>query len=104
MKLDRKKIDQAIKSGKLIPIEKIYKKFNKEDWEDIRKESLNIENSIEIRKIRLEKKLTQKELAEKIGTKREFVSRVENGHQNITFKTMLKIANALGKNLKISFE
>ncbi len=52
-------------------------------------------------KARQEKHLTQKELAEKVGTKQASIARLESGNYNPTFNFLQKIAAALGK--KISF-
>ena len=47
--------------------------------------------------------LTQKELAEKIGTRQSNVSRIENGNSNPSIGTLRRIAQATGKKLKVSF-
>jgi ribosome-binding protein aMBF1 (putative translation factor) len=47
--------------------------------------------------------LTQQELAEKIGTKKTMISRLENHAENVRLSTLQKIAHALQKELKISF-
>jgi transcriptional regulator with XRE-family HTH domain len=59
---------------------------------------------MEIVKLRKSKKISQSELAKKMKVKREFVSRIESGNQNITLATLLKIARATGKEFKFSFE
>jgi hypothetical protein len=48
--------------------------------------------------------LTQEELAEKMSAKQSMVARLEKGGQNITIKTLQRIAEATGTHLKISFE
>ena len=48
-----------------------------------------------IRKIRKQKKITQEQLADKIGVKRSVVSKYENGNVNITLEMIDKIALAL---------
>ena len=40
--------------------------------------------------------MTQQELADKIGTKKTAISRIENGQQNLTIDMLIKISNALG--------
>lgn len=55
-------------------------------------------------KYRLENNLTQKELADKIGTSHSAISRLESGQAVITFKTMKRIAEALGGRLVVGFE
>jgi len=51
---------------------------------------------------RIEKGLTQKELARKIGTKQSAVSRLESGTYNPTISFLEKVAEALDARLKIS--
>lgn len=53
---------------------------------------------------RLEKGLSQSQLAKLIGTQRSNISRIESGSQNLSFDMMIKIAEALGKNLNILLE
>ena len=55
-------------------------------------------------KYRLEHNLTQKELSDKIGTSHSAISRLESGQAVITFKTMKRIAEALGGRLVVGFE
>lgn len=45
---------------------------------------------------RKKQKMTQKDLAEKIGKKREYVSSLEKGQTDMQLSTFLRIANALG--------
>lgn len=54
-----------------------------------------------IRKKRTEKKLTQQELADKIGITRNYLSDVENGRYNPSFKTAIKFATFLGIDLNL---
>ena len=44
---------------------------------------------------RMEAGLSQQELANRIGTHKPNISRIESGQQNISLDTMLKIASAL---------
>ena len=50
---------------------------------------------------RLEKGLTQQELADLVGTKRSNISRMESGAQNISIDMFLKVADALGKDVSV---
>ncbi len=58
----------------------------------------------EIIRLRLEQGLSQKELADKINTKQSAISRLESGEYNPSIEFLTKVANALGKELKISFQ
>lgn len=46
--------------------------------------------------------LTQEQLADKIGAKKSFISRIENGHSDIQLSTLYKLIE-LGFGRKISF-
>ena len=51
---------------------------------------------------RIKAGMTQAELAEKIGTKKSFISRVENGHVDIQLSTLFRIFNGLGRRVSLS--
>jgi predicted transcriptional regulator len=55
----------------------------------------------EIIMARREKNLTQKGLAELVGTKQSNISRLESGNYNPTLDFLNKIAKAIGKELDI---
>ena len=46
--------------------------------------------------------LTQEQLAEKIGTKKSYISRVENGHADIQVSTLFKIFHGLGRRVSLT--
>ena len=50
----------------------------------------------EIKSARLEKGLSQKDLAEAIGTSQGVIARIESGRQNISYEMMLRLSRALG--------
>ncbi len=45
--------------------------------------------------------LTQAQLAEKIGTKKSYISRLENGHADVQLSTLFKIFQGLGKRVSL---
>ena len=55
----------------------------------------------QLRAERLKAGMTQEQLAAKIGTKKSYISRIENGHTDIQLSTLFKIFQGLGR--KISF-
>ena len=56
-----------------------------------------------LKEARQEAKLTQEELAQKIGTKKSYISRIERGQSDIQLSTFYKLIElGLGKNLNIS--
>ena len=48
--------------------------------------------------------LTQKQLAEKMGTAQANISRFENGNANPSLDFLQKMASCMGKTLHVSFE
>jgi DNA-binding XRE family transcriptional regulator len=55
----------------------------------------------EIIMARKEKNLTQKDLAELIGTKQSNISRFESGNYNPSLEFLNKVAQAVGKELEV---
>lgn len=55
----------------------------------------------ELTKVRIEKGISQERLADKIGTQRSNISRIESKEQNVSFDTILKICDALNVDLSI---
>lgn len=53
---------------------------------------------------RLEKGLSQEQLAKRIGTQRSNICRIEKGTQNLSLDLMLKIAEALDKDVSVMLE
>lgn len=53
---------------------------------------------------RLEKGITQNELAKKVGTKQSAIARLEGGNSNPSLSFLEKIALALGYQLKIQIK
>lgn len=87
------------------------------DFEDFKKEAfakdselkkayddLELEFSIieQVIRKRLEKGLSQKQLAEKIGTKQSAIARLEGGNTNPSVAFLEKVSKALGSKLQIS--
>lgn len=70
------------------------------------KEMLALRQSIiqKLTQARLENGLTQEQLAKLIGTQRSNICRIESGTQNLSLDMMLKIAEALGKDISIMLE
>ena len=56
----------------------------------------------QLKEERLRQGLTQDELAKRIGTKKSFISRVENGHVDIQLSTLSRLFNGLGKRVAVS--
>lgn len=54
-------------------------------------------------KTRLEQNLTQEELAQRIGTKKSNISRLESGNYNPSLDFIIKVAEAFGKKVRLDF-
>ncbi|WP_028298918.1 helix-turn-helix domain-containing protein [Olivibacter sitiensis] len=49
--------------------------------------------------------LTQEQLAEKIGAKKSFISRIENGHSDIQLSTLYKLIEfGLGRKINLTIQ
>lgn len=49
--------------------------------------------------------MTQEELADKTGTKKSFISRIENGHSDIQLSTLFKLIElGLGRKISLTIE
>ena len=55
-----------------------------------------------LRQAREDAVLTQEQLAKKLKTKKSAISRIENHAEDIRLSTLEKVAEALGKKLKLS--
>lgn len=51
---------------------------------------------------RLRAGLTQQELAERIGTKKTYISRLENGKANVQLSTLFRIFEGLGRRVSLT--
>jgi HTH-type transcriptional regulator/antitoxin HipB len=76
------------------------KKFALKFYEEFEKFKIGIL----LRKARNEAKITQTELANRLNTKKSSISRIENHAEDIKLSTLVKVATALNKQLKISLE
>lgn len=46
--------------------------------------------------------LTKQQLADKIGTKKSYISRIENGKSDVQLSTLFKIFHGLGKRVSVT--
>ena len=67
-------------------------------------DELNLEFSIisTVIEARIKKGMTQKKLAEKMGTKQSSIARFESGNYNPTLAFVQKLLSAIGAKLKVS--
>ena len=57
-----------------------------------------------LKKLRKASNFSQEELAEKLGCSREFVSRIENSHENISLKMLFQLSEVFNVSPKIFFD
>ena len=62
-----------------------------------------LEIAYQILQLRKRKRISQAELARKLGTRQSDVARMEAGQQNFTTDTLQKIASAFNCDLKVEF-
>lgn len=101
--MKNKKIEEMIKNGRAIPLEDILAKESDENRKRIYERAKYLSLAMELRKLRKKSNLSQAALAGKIKSKREFISRIESGKQNVTLETLFRIAEAFGKRFEFSF-
>ena len=65
----------------------------------------NFKIGVMIHQARIKKGMTQEELAEKIGTTKSYISRIENNIKEVRFSTLQKIVElGLGGQLQLSIK
>ena len=74
---------------------------NEEVQNELKKNEAEYKIIEEIIMARKEKNITQKELAELIGTRQSNISRLESGNYNPTLEFLNKVARAVGKKLEV---
>ena len=69
------------------------------EYEKLRPRYDVISQIIEVRK---QQNITQEELARRVGTQKSNISRLESGKYNPSLDFLIKVADSLGKKVKIS--
>jgi DNA-binding XRE family transcriptional regulator len=72
----------------------------KKEWDSLELRYQFIQKLIELRE---ENKISQSQLAKKIGTTQAVISRIENGSVNVGIDMIQRIAAAFGRTAKVSF-
>lgn len=60
----------------------------------MKKSQLLVNLGLKIKELRAKKNITQQELSDLVGVKREYITQIESGDYNVTIDTLNKIANA----------
>ena len=98
-----RKINQAIKRGELVDYADLFASYSEKRKQEILKRARYLKAAMELKKLRKDLKISQNELARKMKVKREFITRIESGEQNITIETLNRIAEATGKEFEFHF-
>ena len=89
--MGKKKIDVSKVSTASELLDAKYGKTGSKSRNEFQEEAQKFYISEMLKEERKKAKMTQSELAEKIGTKKSYISRIENGKDNITIETLIKI-------------
>ncbi len=82
-----------------------YGKIGTETREKFEEEFETFRIGVLIQEARKKQQLTQQELAEKVGTTKNYISRIENNASDIRLSTLMRIIReGLGGSLKLSVE
>ena len=83
----------------------VYGEKGTERRDELERDFEGFKIGLQLKKARLEKNLTQNELAELVDKKREYISKIENNGSNLTIKTLYDIVEkGLGGKVKIQIE
>lgn len=99
-----RKINQAVKRGELVDYADLFTSYSRKRQQEILKRARYLKAAMELKKLRRQLKISQQELAHQMKVKREFITRIESGEQNITIETLNRIAKATGKELEFHFK
>lgn len=101
--MKRKKIEfKNIKTASDL-LDAKYGKIGTKTRNEFQEEAQRFYISEMLKQARKEAKMTQSQLAEKIGTKKSYISKIENQKGNITIETLIKIfESGLQKKVGIS--
>ena len=100
--MENKEIKDAKNFDELLDIK--YGKIGTKRRDDFEEKAQYYVISEMLRESRQEAKMTQEQLAEKIGTKKSYISRLENGKCDIQLSTLYRIFEfGLGKKINLLF-
>lgn len=101
IQIDNDKIAKLQTAGDLL--EKKYGKEGAESRTDFHEKSIMWYYGEILRDRRKTLKITQQQLADKVGTARSYIARVEKGDTDIQISSFFRIAHALGIEFKPTF-
>ncbi len=98
-----RKMKEAVKKGDLVDYDNLFSSYSQKRQQEILKRARYLKAAMELKKLRKELNISQVELARKMKVKREFITRIESGEQNITIETLNRVAEATGKEFDFHF-
>lgn len=100
--MNKKDIKNAKNFDELLEIK--YGKIGTEKRDEFEKKAQYYVISEMLKEARREANMTQEQLAEKVGTKKSYISRLENGKCDIQLSTLYRIFEfGLGKRINLMF-
>ena len=87
---------------KTISLKELTKNFTPEQKQVMEAEVKYYDLLVKFRVAREKKGISQEELAEKANINRTTLSKIESGIRNATLETLMRIASALGMDLKLT--
>ncbi len=100
LKINLEKLDKGTHSANDY-LDKKFGKTGTPDREDFSANALSFYYGELIKETRKEKKLTQQELADKIGKERAYIAKIEQGKTDLQISNFTQIINALGLKIQL---
>jgi DNA-binding XRE family transcriptional regulator len=101
--MDKEKIKKTKNFDELLDIK--YGKIGSEKRDNFEEKAQYFVISEMLKEARKEANMTQEQLAEKVGTKKSYISRLENGKCDIQLSTLYRIFEfGLGKRINLMIE
>ena len=98
-----RKINQAVKKGDLIDYDDLFASYSQKRQQEILKRARYLKAAMELKKLRKELKISQEELARKMGTGQAVISRLEGANASPSLSLIKRLANALGLKVELRF-
>ncbi|HEX9817968.1 MAG TPA: helix-turn-helix domain-containing protein [Patescibacteria group bacterium] len=86
-----------------VPLDDVLAELSPKDRREVAIISQYYSLLVDLEDSRKKLNFTQTELAEKSAVPRTTISKIESGNRNVTIDTLIKLAQGMGKTLKISF-
>ncbi len=99
-----RKINKAVKRGDLVAYSDLFAKYPEKRQKEILERARYLRTAMELKKLRKQLNISQEALARKMKVKREFITRIESGEQNITIETLNRVAEATGREFEFHFK